>query len=29
LWPDADERSAIVVDLWESYIEPDPGGGTA
>jgi nitrile hydratase len=22
LWPDADERSTIVLDLWESYLEP-------
>ena len=22
LWPDGDERSAVVVDLWESYLEP-------
>ena len=29
LWPDGDERSAIVVDLWESYLEPDPAGGAA
>jgi|tagenome__1003787_1003787.scaffolds.fasta_scaffold20971849_3 nitrile hydratase beta subunit len=29
LWPDADERSAIVVDLWESYVESIPGEGAA
>jgi nitrile hydratase beta subunit len=29
LWPDADERSEIVLDLWESYLEPAPSGGAA
>ena len=27
LWPDGDERSAVVIDLWESYLEP--AGGAA
>jgi nitrile hydratase beta subunit len=22
LWPDADERASVLVDLWESYLEP-------
>jgi nitrile hydratase len=26
LWPDGDESSEIVVDLWESYLEPVPEG---
>jgi len=26
LWPDGDESSEVVVDLWESYLEPAPGG---
>jgi nitrile hydratase beta subunit len=26
LWPDGDVRSAVVVDLWESYLEPAPEG---
>src|SRR5262249_33985786 len=26
LWPDADERASVLVDLWESYLEP---AGTA
>ena len=26
LWPDADESSEIVVDLWESYLEPAAEG---
>ena len=25
LWPDADERSTVVVDLWETYLEPAEG----
>jgi hypothetical protein len=29
LWPDADERSEIVLDLWESYLDPAPRGGAA
>ena len=25
LWPDADERATVLVDLWESYLEPVEG----
>jgi nitrile hydratase len=25
LWPDADERATVLVDLWESYLEPAEG----
>jgi nitrile hydratase subunit beta len=27
LWPDADEHSTVVVDLWESYLEPASAEG--
>jgi nitrile hydratase beta subunit len=26
LWPDADARTRVLVDLWESYLEPVAGG---
>jgi nitrile hydratase len=27
LWPDADHGTSIVVDLWESYLDPEPEAG--